>query len=123
MENPHSHLHLDATTRRNLELLQHPEGRDEHTLASIMDSTSTPMGGRLLRRWIAEPIRDRKRLQSRHQSIGALLETRLYDDLRRLLRSIGDIERILYNQKNLEENINNFKEDTARLMILSNRLR
>ncbi len=95
MENPHSHLHLDAVTRRNLELLQHPDGRSEHTLASIMDSTVTPMGGRLLRRWIAEPIRDRQRLQNRHQSIGALLDTRSYEDLRKLFRGIGDIERIL----------------------------
>ena len=95
MENPHNHLHLDAATRRNLELLHHPEGRNEHTLAGIMDSTVTPMGGRLLRRWIAEPIRDRKRLQIRHDSIGALLDTRLYEALRTLFRSVGDIERIL----------------------------
>ena len=95
MENPHNHLHLDATTRRNLELLHHPEGRSEHTLAGIMDSTITPMGGRLLRRWIAEPIRDRQRLQLRHNSIGALLDTRLYEALRELFRSVGDIERIL----------------------------
>jgi DNA mismatch repair protein MutS len=95
MENPHNHLHLDAATRRNLELLHHPEGRSEHTLAGIMDSTVTPMGGRLLRRWIAEPIRDRARLQLRHDSIGALLETRLYETLRMLFRSVGDIERIL----------------------------
>jgi len=95
MENPHNHLHLDATTRRNLELLHHPEGRDEHTLAGIMDSTITPMGGRLLRRWIAEPIRDRQRLQSRHDSIGALLDTRLYETLRKLFSCVGDVERIL----------------------------
>jgi len=95
MENPHNHLHLDAATRRNLELLHHPEGRDEHTLAGIMDSTVTPMGGRLLRRWIAEPIRDRSRLQLRHNSIGALLDTRLYEALRTLFRSVGDVERIL----------------------------
>jgi DNA mismatch repair protein MutS len=95
MENPQNHLHMDATTRRNLELLHHPEGRDEHTLAGIMDSTVTPMGGRLLRRWIAEPIRDRERLQSRHDSIGALLDTRLYETLRKLFNSVGDIERIL----------------------------
>jgi DNA mismatch repair protein MutS len=95
MENPHNHLHLDAATRRNLELLHHPEGRSEHTLAGIMDTTVTPMGGRLLRRWIAEPIRDRKRLQLRHNSIGALLETRLYEALRTLFRSVGDVERIL----------------------------
>jgi DNA mismatch repair protein MutS len=95
MENPHNHLHLDAATRRNLELLHHPEGRSEHTLAGIMDSTVTPMGGRLLRRWIAEPIRDRLRLQLRHSSIGALLDTRLYEALRTLFRSVGDVERIL----------------------------
>jgi DNA mismatch repair protein MutS len=95
MENPQNHLHLDAATRRNLELLHHPEGRDEHTLAGIMDSTVTPMGGRLLRRWIAEPIRDRSRLQLRHGIIGALLETRTYESLRTLFRSVGDIERIL----------------------------
>jgi len=95
MENPHNHLHLDAATRRNLELLHHPEGRDEHTLAGIMDSTITPMGGRLLRRWIAEPIRDRERLQLRHETIGVLLETRLYESLRSLFRSVGDIERVL----------------------------
>ncbi len=95
MENPHNHLHLDAATRRNLELLHHPEGRDEHTLAGIMDSTVTPMGGRLLRRWITEPIRDRSRLQLRHNSIGALLDTRLYETLRTLFRSVGDVERIL----------------------------
>lgn len=95
MENPHSHLHLDAATRRNLELLHHPEGRSEHTLAGIMDTTVSPMGGRLLRRWIAEPIRDRQRLQERHRSIGALLETRLHDELRGLFRGVGDVERIL----------------------------
>jgi len=60
-----------------------------------MDSTQTPMGGRLLRRWIAEPIRDRQRLQERHQTIGALLDTRLYEALRVLFRSVGDVERIL----------------------------
>jgi DNA mismatch repair protein MutS len=95
MENPHTHLHLDAATRRNLELLHHPEGRSEHTLAGIMDSTITPMGGRLLRRWIAEPIRDRERLQLRHSSVGVLLETRLYEALRSQFRSVGDVERIL----------------------------
>lgn len=95
IESPHNHLHLDAATRRNLELLHHPEGRSEHTLAGIMDSTITPMGGRLLRRWIAEPIRDRQRLQLRHNSIGDLLDTRLYEDLRTLFRSVGDVERIL----------------------------
>ena len=95
MENPQSHLHIDAVTRRNLEILQHPDGRSEHTLAGIMDSTVTPMGGRLLRRWIAEPIRDRGRLQNRHNCIGALLDTRLFETLRTHFRFVGDIERIL----------------------------
>ncbi len=95
LENPQNHLHLDAVTRRNLELLQHPEGRNEHTLAGIMDTTVTAMGGRLLRRWISAPIRDRQRLQNRHQSIAALRDTGVHDALRAHFRYVGDIERIL----------------------------
>ena len=55
LEQPDSQLHLDAVTRRNLELLSHPHGEQGHTLVAVMDSTVTPTGGRLLRRWIADP--------------------------------------------------------------------
>jgi DNA mismatch repair protein MutS len=60
-----------------------------------MDSSVTAMGGRLLRRWISSPVRSRKKMARRHAAIGALLSDHLYESLRELLRSVGDIERIL----------------------------
>ncbi len=95
LERADATLHLDAATRRNLELLTHPMGHDQHTLVGVMDSTVSPMGGRLLRRWIANPIRDREKLAWRHRSIGGLIESRVYGALRELLRGAGDVERIM----------------------------
>jgi DNA mismatch repair protein MutS len=95
IERQDANLHIDAATRRNLELLTHPMGQDQHTLVGVMDTTVTPMGGRLLRRWIANPIRDLEQLKWRHQTIGALLESLALNDVRELLRGIGDIERIM----------------------------
>lgn len=86
---------LDAATRRNLELDTHPSGRVEHTLLGVLDETVTPMGARLLRRWLNRPLRSRDVLRRRHQAIGALIETRRYEALRDQLRGIGDLERIL----------------------------
>ncbi len=86
---------LDAATRRNLELDTHPSGRTEHTLLGVLDESVTPMGARLLRRWLNRPLRSRELLRRRHQAIGTLIDTRRYDSLRELLRGIGDLERIL----------------------------
>ena len=86
---------LDAATRRNLELDTHPSGRTEHTLLGVLDESVTPMGARLLRRWLNRPLRSRDLLRRRHQAIGTLIDTRRYDSLRELLRGIGDLERIL----------------------------
>ncbi len=95
LEQEDAHLHIDAPTRRNLELLTHPMGENQLTVVGVMDTTVTPMGGRLLRRWIANPIRDREQLSWRHQTIGALLESNALDELRELLRGVGDVERIM----------------------------
>jgi DNA mismatch repair protein MutS len=95
LEQRGSHLHIDGATRRNLELLRHPLGHDRHTLVGVMDSSITPMGGRLLRRWIANPIRKRARLDARHRAIGALIESAAHPEVRELLRGVGDVERIL----------------------------
>jgi DNA mismatch repair protein MutS len=86
---------LDAATRRNLEIDTHPSGRTEHTLLGVLDETVTPMGARLLRRWLNRPLRSREQLRHRHQAIGMLIDGRHYDGLRELLRGIGDLERIL----------------------------
>ncbi len=86
---------LDAATRRNLEIEFHPSGRHEHTLAGVMDRTVTPMGGRMLRRWLNQPLRDQSRLRHRHQAVAALLHNREFEPLRDVLQGVGDIERIL----------------------------
>ncbi len=86
---------LDAASRRNLELEHSLSGRHEHTLIGILDRCVTPMGGRLLRRWMHRPLRDRTVLQSRQDSLRQLLDNGGYEYLRGLLRGTGDIERIL----------------------------
>ena len=86
---------LDAATRRNLELETNLSGGREHTLAAVLDHTATAMGGRLLRRWINRPIRDRGTLQRRYHAIATLLEQRAEEELHPLLRTVGDVERIL----------------------------
>src|SRR3546814_6110985 len=81
---------LDAATRRNLELDTHPSGRTEHTLLGVLDETVTPMGARLLRRWLTRPLRSRDVLRQRHQAIGTLIDSRRHESLREQLRGIGD---------------------------------
>ena len=95
VEHRDQHVILDAATRRNLELEFHPGGRHEHTLAGVLDRTVTPMGGRMLRRWLNQPLRDQQRLRERHHGVSQLLERQDYRLLQEVLRSIGDVERIL----------------------------
>jgi len=86
---------LDAATRRNLELDTHPSGRNEHTLLGVLDRTITPMGARAQRRWLHRPLRDHELLRRRYQAIQALIDGRRFDNVREILRGIGDLERIL----------------------------
>lgn len=86
---------LDAATRRNLELEHSLSGHPDNTLASILDKTSTPMGSRLLRRWVNRPLRDRNSLQQRQHAISVQLNNERFRELADLLRQVGDIERIL----------------------------
>ena len=51
-------------------------------LIAIVDKTVTAMGGRLLRRWLHRPLRDRKILAKRHQCLESLLQARLFESLR-----------------------------------------
>jgi DNA mismatch repair protein MutS len=88
-------LVMDAATRRNLELDRSLTGRHEHTLLGVLDETATPMGGRLLRRWLNRPLRDRAVLEGRHESIERLLLDGDPRVLREVLRGIGDLERML----------------------------
>ena len=86
---------IDAATRRNLELTQTLSGETAHSLAGVMDRTATPMGARLLRRWLGRPLRRRESVAVRHEAIAELLETLAYPALAEELGGIGDLERIL----------------------------
>ena len=86
---------IDAATRRNLEIDASISGQSRHTLTGILDRTVTPMGSRLLRRWINRPLRDPVQVRERHAATGELLEERRYEEIRDALAGIGDIERIL----------------------------
>jgi len=88
-------LALDAATRRNLELDTSLAGRDEYTLAGVIDRTATAMGARELRRWIRRPLRDHAALRQRYEAIASLIESDCYDRLHDTLRGIADIERVL----------------------------
>ncbi|HHQ4538873.1 TPA: DNA mismatch repair protein MutS [Aeromonas veronii] len=95
LEQPDHAVIMDAATRRNLELTQNLAGGYENTLAEVLDRTATPMGSRLLKRWIHQPIRDRVILKGRQSTIKELIEQNLYDELGNLLRQVGDVERVL----------------------------
>ena len=86
---------LDAISRRNLELECDLSGNRDHSLLSIMDSTATPMGSRLLRRWLNRPIRDQNTLKFRHDAVKNMLSERNYINTQETLRQISDLERIL----------------------------
>lgn len=92
---PEDGIILDAASRKNLELQFNLQGGEDHTLVEVLDSTSTAMGSRCLRRWINHPLRFGNELLSRSEAVNDLYQTPQLDDLRDTLRGIGDIERIL----------------------------
>ena len=88
---------LDPHTRRNLELFESGRGgTTKGSLLWVLDRTRTPMGGRLLRRWIGQPLLDLTLLQHRQEIISELLtDTLLQARLGESLKKAGDIERLV----------------------------
>src|SRR5918996_5718042 len=90
---PADHVLLDSATQANLELVESRGGRDA-SLLSVLDRTLTPMGGRKLRAWILQPLRNLTELTRRQQMIADLLqEPDLLGSIRGELKVIRDIER------------------------------
>lgn len=92
---PDDFLLIDSTTRRNLELDTNLSGGQQHTLLAVLDSTRTPMGSRLLRRWLHQPLRQPAQIQQRLDMIAALIELPSLEEVRDALAPCGDLERIL----------------------------
>jgi DNA mismatch repair protein MutS len=86
---------LDKFTIKNLELFHSPyEGA--RTLIDVMDKTISPMGGRLLKRWLALPLKDIQPVNERLDVVGYLVENgEVRDEMSGLIRQIGDLERLV----------------------------
>jgi DNA mismatch repair protein MutS len=86
---------LDETAVRTLELLEASDGSTRSSLFGVLDETVTPMGARLLRQWLLQPLLDLDGIAGRQDAIAALVdapETRAA--LRRLLKPVGDLARL-----------------------------
>jgi len=94
--NPSEYMILDSSTKRNLEITYTMmEGDREGSLIHILDQTETPMGGRLLKKWISAPLREPKPILRRQECVTRLVEEpEIRDELNKNLKEIGDLERI-----------------------------
>jgi DNA mismatch repair protein MutS len=89
-------LFLDASTQRNLELVQNiRDGSREGSLLWVLDETLTPMGGRLLRNAVLRPLMDCGEIKARQAAVDYLVyDFELLEDLRSSLRKVQDLERL-----------------------------
>ena len=94
--NPDEFMYLDPATQKNLELLVSMTGaRAEGTLFSVIDSTKTSMGGRLLRHWLLHPLLDKNGIDQRLESVACLYHDQVTrDECRTVLANMCDLERI-----------------------------
>ena len=86
---------LDQYSRRNLEVVRTAKGELKGSLLSVLDGTRTPMGGRLLRHWLAMPLLDLAELESRQELIAAFNGDALAtQEAGRILGHVPDVERL-----------------------------
>lgn len=95
LQSPQNHILMDAQTLINLELQRNLRGKREHSLLWVLDKTATPMGSRLLGRWIHQPLQNSSILKTRLDCVDAIKKNELYHTLQPYLKQIGDLERIL----------------------------
>jgi DNA mismatch repair protein MutS len=89
-------MSLDLSTMRNLELIQNiRNGTTEGTLLEVLDRTVTPMGARLLKRWLLQPLMDLKELEFRHDLVEAITkDLLLIGELGEIMKGFHDLERL-----------------------------
>jgi DNA mismatch repair protein MutS len=89
---------LDESTKRNLEISSSltPTGQTGGTLFSVIDRTQTPMGGRMLKRWVHQPLKKLAPIQERLDAVRELATQKpTRDKIRNELATIGDLERLI----------------------------
>lgn len=90
-------MSLDIATRRSLELTQNmADGSRKFTLLSVLDSTATPMGSRLVRRWIEQPLLELPAIRARLDAVERFIsQPMVRGELRDGLKRVADIERLV----------------------------
>ncbi|NTU80589.1 MAG: DNA mismatch repair protein MutS [Chloroflexales bacterium] len=89
-------LQLDATSRRTLDILTGPDGTPYGSLLAVLDQTRTPMGGRLLKTWLTQGLRDPARLAVRYDAVQACVQDTLArEEIRAQLGRVRDLERVV----------------------------
>jgi DNA mismatch repair protein MutS len=94
VETTSAYIQLDAATRRNLEIDLTLRGEATPTLYSLLNTTQTAMGARLLRHWLHHPLQDRNLVMKRHEAVAELIQNHHFVNLNQAFKLIGDIERI-----------------------------
>ncbi len=89
------YIWMDRFTIRNLELYQ-STSENAVTLLDVIDKTISPMGGRLLKRWLALPLKNIEKIRLRHQVVAFFMqEEELLEKIRHAIKQIGDLERLI----------------------------
>jgi DNA mismatch repair protein MutS len=90
-------LHMDMTTIENLELINNPKDeKGSFTLLSVLDKTLTPMGMRLLKKFLVMPLADEKKINERLLSVEDLMSKHfILEEIKDLLKNISDLERLI----------------------------
>ncbi|MFT7334938.1 MAG: DNA mismatch repair protein MutS [Porticoccaceae bacterium] len=90
-----AYVWMDRFTIRNLELYQ-SYNPNAVTLLDVIDKTLSPMGGRLLKRWLALPLKDSNKVRSRHQVVSYLKENQeVLQSMQQQIKQISDLERLI----------------------------
>ena len=90
-----AYVWMDRFTIRNLELY-HSYNPNAVTLLDVIDRTLSPMGGRLLKRWLALPLKDTAKIQSRHQVVAYLKDNQeILKSIQSQIKQISDLERLI----------------------------
>lgn len=95
LERPDNTVILDAATRRNLEIDVNLRGKTDSTLVSILDKCATPMGKRLLKRWLNQPLRQIDKILARQNAIKTIRDNKTWNEFHEQLKGLGDSERII----------------------------
>ena len=90
-----NYVWMDRFTVRNLELY-HGTSLNSVTLLDIIDATISPMGGRLLKRWLALPLKNKEAIEKRHETVSYLINSDdFFETVTYQLKQISDIERLI----------------------------